>query len=218
MPTAAAIAAADFLVTYTCDVIPNRPSRRRLREFLGPAVVGWRLHGTNSVLRFVKGQGWEAPRTAPEFMSMVGSQFSRIRRFSPIASRSATPHPLVAGLEPFEADDELYLSEYHGENHALLHTHFRGEAPGFVERHWPRDSTPRIGSWCCTCIGMAAARCCIAPSAIAAAATTCGPMMREYPHVERGSWKLPVYHESCAGASAGRLSCPIKGFEHVQRR
>jgi uncharacterized protein len=192
----AAIAAADFLVTYTCDVIPDEAGQKGLRDFLAQGGRWLGLHGTNSVLRFVKGQGWEAPRAAPEFMSMLGSQFIAHPAIQPYRVEiSDAEHPLVAGLEPFDADDELYLSEYQGENHSLLHTHFRGEAPGFVERHWPRDSDAsdrqlvlylhRHGGGevlYCTlghCRGRYDMR----------------PMMREYPHVERGSWKLPVYHE-----------------------
>jgi len=192
----AAIAAADFLITYTCDVMADETQQRGLREFLAKGGRWLALHGTNSVLRFIKGQGWEAPRTAPEFMSMLGSQFMAHPAIEPYRVEiSDADHPLVAGLESFDADDELYLSEYHGENHSLLHTHFRGEAPGFVARHWPREADAsdrqlvlylhRHGGGevlYCTlghCRGRYDMR----------------PMIREYPHVERGSWKLPVYHE-----------------------
>jgi len=37
-------------------------------------------------------------------------------------------HPLVKGVESFEAADELYLSDLHGERHVLLETEFEGEA------------------------------------------------------------------------------------------
>ena len=57
---------------------------------------------------------------------------------------SDASHPLVAGIQPFDADDELYLSEYHGSNHALLHTYFSGEAPGFTAKYWP-GGTPEAG-------------------------------------------------------------------------
>jgi len=38
------------------------------------------------------------------------------------------------------------------------------------------------------------------------------PMIDEYPAVERGSWKLPVYHELLRRGSAGQRHCPIKGY------
>ena len=203
-----AIAAADFLVTYTCNVIPKSTELAALRGFLSAGGRWLALHGTNSVLRFLKGQGWEAPRTEPEFMGMVGSQFLAHPPIKPYRVEvSDVSHPLVAGIEAFEVDDELYLSEYHGTHHALLHTHFRGEAPGFVAGSWPQaataDSTtmsadagsaryrhlvmylhPHDGGEVlyCTlghCRGKYDMR----------------PMIPEYPTVERGSWKLPVYHE-----------------------
>ena len=199
----ASIAAADFLVTYTCDVIPQPKEQEALRTFLSAGKRWLALHGTNSVLKFLKGRGWEAPREAPEFMAMLGSQFLA---HPPIGNYrveiSDAAHPLVVGLEPFDVDDELYLAEYHGTHHALLHTEFRGEAPGFVARHWPGGGSsaggehpgdarqlvmylhPHAGGEVlyCTlghCRGKYDMR----------------PMIEHYPSVERGSWKLPVYHE-----------------------
>ena len=210
-----AIAAADFLITYTCDVIPKPAEQAALREFLSTGRRWLALHGTNSVLRFLKGRGWEAPRSDPDFMGMLGSQFLAHPPLKPYRVEvSDASHPLVAGIEPFEADDELYLCEYHGENRALLHTHFSGEAPGFVARFWPGGASSSDGA------AVAAA----APSGSASGSPsnrqlvlylhrhaggevlycTLGhcrgkydmrPMMAEYPTVERGSWKLPVYHE-----------------------
>lgn len=199
-----AIAAADFLVTYTCDVIPDASQLESLQGFLSTGRRWFALHGTNSVLKFLKGRGWDAPRTTAQFMSMLGSQFLAHPPIAPYwVEVSDAAHPLVAGIDAFEADDELYLSEYHGEHHALLHTHYRGEAPGFVARFWPGggaaapDAEVKAGErqlvmylhphgggqvLYCTlghCRGKYDMR----------------PMMAEYPAVERGSWKLPVYHE-----------------------
>jgi len=190
----AAIAAADFLVTYTCNVIPEDSERRALSGFLGAGRRWLALHGTNSVLRFLKGRGWDAPRSAPEFMAMLGSQFVAHPPIKPYRVEVSDPtHPLVAGIESFEADDELYLCEYHGAHQALLHAHYRGDPPGFVEREWPGAESdrhlvlylhPHGGGEVlyCTlghCRGKYDMR----------------PMIEEYPAVERGSWKLPVYHE-----------------------
>jgi type 1 glutamine amidotransferase len=38
--------------------------------------------------------------------------------------------PLLAGIEPFGVDDELYLIEQNGEIDVLLHTRWGGEAMG----------------------------------------------------------------------------------------
>jgi type 1 glutamine amidotransferase len=192
----AAIAAADFLVTYTCDVIPDETQQQGLREFLSQGGRWLALHGTNSVLRFIKGQGWEAPRSAPEFMSMLGSQFMAHPAIQPYRVDISDPeHPLVVGLQPFDADDELYLSEYHGENHSLLHAHYRGEAPGFVARHWPReagDSDRQLVLYLHRHGGGEVLYCTLGHCR---GRYDMRPMIREYPQIERGSWKLPVYHE-----------------------
>jgi len=191
-----AIAAADFLVTYTCDVIPGDEELDALQTFLAAGRRWFALHGTNSVLRYLKGRGWDAPPQPARFTAMLGSRFLAHPAVEPYRVEvSDSSHPLVAGIEPFEADDELYLCEYHGSQHALLHTHYRGEAPGFVARDWPladqADDRQLVlylrahgdgEVLYCTlghCRGKYDMR----------------PMIDEYPAVERGSWKLPVYYE-----------------------
>jgi hypothetical protein len=201
-----AIAAADFLVTYTCDVIPKPTELAALRDFLSAGGRWLALHGTNSVLRFLKGRGWDAPRTAPEFMNMLGSQFLAHPPIKPYRVEvSDASHPLVAGIEAFEVDDELYLSDYRGKHHALLHTHYRGDAPGFVAGSWPG-----VANAASTALGAESSDGRHLVMYLHAHAggevlyCTLGhcrgkydmrPMMAEYPTVERGSWKLPVYHE-----------------------
>jgi len=210
---AAAIEAADFLISYTCDVIPQEAELAALERFLATGRRWIALHGTNSVLRFLKGRGWEAPRSAPRFMQMLGSQFIAHPPIAPYRVEVSDPsHPLVEGIEPFEADDELYLMEYHGESRALLHTRYRGEAPGFVARHWPGGAESEGGAG--SEGGAASVR---APAAgedrqlvlylhphaggevLYCTLGHCRgrydmrPMIKEYPTIERGSWKLPVY-------------------------
>ncbi len=201
----AAIAASDFLITYTCDVIPAHAEQSALRDFLSTGRRWLALHGTNSVLRFLKGRGWDAPRTAPDFMAMLGSQFVAHPPIAPYKVEvSDSSHPLVAGIEPFEVDDELYLCEYHGTQHALLHTNYRGEAPGFTAQLWPRPVS-ETGSQGTEMPGDRQLVMYLHPYAGGEVLyCTLGhcrgkydmrPMMAEYPTVERGSWKLPVYHE-----------------------
>ena len=50
---------------------------------------------------------------------------------------------LVAGIEPFEATDELYLCEYTGDLVPLLETRFTGSFQGYEENEWP-DDEPRL--------------------------------------------------------------------------
>jgi type 1 glutamine amidotransferase len=167
--------------------------RPALERFL---VAGGRwlaLHGTNSVLRYLKGRGWDAPREAQPFMNLLGSQFIAHPPIAPYRVEvSDEAHPLVAGIEPFETDDELYLCEYFGDTHALLHTRFRGRAPGFVREDWMGGDERRLVMYLhrhgegevlyCT-LGHCRGR------------YDMQPMIEEYPHIERGSWALPVFHE-----------------------
>ncbi len=187
-----AIAGADLLITYTCNVLPDEPQHCALEQFLASGGRWLALHGTNSVLRYLKGHGWEAPREAKPFMQVLGSQFIAHPPIAPYRVEVSDPdHPLVAGIEPFDTDDELYLCEYSGENHALLHTRFDGSAPGFVKDDWS-DAERRLVLYVhrhgagevlyCTlghCRGRYDMR----------------PLLDEYPNIERGSWRLPVFYE-----------------------
>lgn len=183
---------ADFLMTYTCEVIPDEGQQDALAAYLNSGKRWFALHGTNSILHYRKGAGWEAPRTAPRFMDMLGSQFIAHPPIEPYAVRVSDPdHALVAGLDAFDANDELYLCELHGESRVLLEAHFNGEAEGFVQSDW-HDDAPRpvlylhpwgAGEVLYFTLGHARGR------------YDMQPLMDEYPHVERGSWHVPQYTE-----------------------
>ena len=49
-----AICDSDFLITYTCDVIPSESETKRLIEFVASGKKWFALHGTNSILRFLE--------------------------------------------------------------------------------------------------------------------------------------------------------------------
>src|SRR5271168_4658744 len=137
-----AIKAADFLVSYTCDVTPSLTEQEALRAWLEAGGRWYALHGTNSILRFLA-SGVDSPRWAPHFMETLGSQFIAHPPIAPYTVTVADPeHPLVEGVQSFQAQDELYLSEMHGEHHVLLETEFEGEAPGFIEHAWPKAKHP----------------------------------------------------------------------------
>ena len=126
----------DALITYTSDVIPNQRETIELQEFLRSGGRWFALHGTNALLRYEKGAGWVAPREAGEFFSMLGSQFVAHPPIQPFTVKASGDHPLVAGIEPFEADDEIYLCRFFGDMECLMETEFSGEAPGFKENDW----------------------------------------------------------------------------------
>ncbi len=187
------ILASDLLVTYTVDVMPDEASAARLREWVSSGRRWLALHGTNSILKWSRPhRAWEAPRSAPVFMDTIGSQFLAHPPIEPYRVEVTRPdHPLVAGIEAFDADDELYLSELHPPFETLLHTRWTGEVPLFVDRDWHADEPrpvmylKRIGQGEVLYLTLGHAR----------GHYDMQPLMQEYPDVERGSWKTPAFYE-----------------------
>lgn len=186
-----AIRAADFLVTYTCDVVPRLDEQEALRAWVEGGGRWYALHGTNSILRFLADGRVDSPRWAPHFMQTLGSMFIAHPPIEPYRVTVADPdHPLVKGVEPFEATDELYLSELYGERHVLLETEFEGEATGFVEKDWPKAKHPvfylhPVGAGQVLYLTLGHCR----------GHYDMQPMIEFYPVPEKGSWALPVYYD-----------------------
>ena len=187
----AAIAAADFLVSYTCDVIPGLEAQEQLRSFVERGGRWFALHGTNSILRFLKSGEVDSPDWAPHFMETLGSRFIAHPPIAPYRVMVADPkHPLVTGIEPFETTDELYLTKTYGDLQVLLDTEFQGEAVGFVKREWQRARHPvfylhPIGQGGVLYLTLGHCR----------GHYDMRPLMKWYPEIELGAWKLPVYYE-----------------------
>lgn len=186
-----AIREADFVVSYTCDVMPDQAQAAALRGCVEGGTRWLALHGTNSVMEFTAG-GVDCPRSAPDFVALLGSQFLAHPPIAPFRVTVSQPgHPLVVGIEAFDVEDELYLCEYHGELEPLLETRFCGKAPGFVAEQWP-DDAPRLvmytkrsgrGEVLYLTLGHCRGR------------YDMRPIMDEYPKVERGAWESPVFYE-----------------------
>jgi uncharacterized protein len=189
----ASIAAADALVSYTCDVRPDEIQQQALSEFVASGKRWLALHGTNSFIEWGTDGKVSTPRTAPAFMKLLGSQFIAHPPMGEFRVEvSDHEHPLVKGVEPFSVTDELYLSELHGPNHVLLHTHFNGKAQrGFTEREWFSDERRPVlylhghggGEVLYFTLGHCRGR------------FDMQPYMEEYPTVERCSWESPVFYE-----------------------
>jgi type 1 glutamine amidotransferase len=188
-----AIAASRFLVTYTCDVRPSEAEQDALAGFVCEGGRWLALHGTNSALEFTR-EGVASPRCFPTLARVLGSQFVAHPPIQPYRVEVCAPgHPLVAGVEPFETDDELYLSEYHDREQLvpLLDTHYRGEAKGFVESDWSQSDRHLVSY--------------LRPFGKGAVLyNTLGhcrghfdmrPVVDFYPRIERCSWERPQYHE-----------------------
>jgi len=186
-----AIAAADFLVTYTCDVTPSLVEQEALRRYVEGGGRWYALHGTNSILRFLQNGLVDSPRWAPHFMETLGSMFIAHPPITPYRVTVAEPeHPLVKGVQPFEATDELYLSEYYGELEVLLETEFEGEATGFVEAKWAKAKHPvfylhPVGQGSVLYLTLGHCR----------GHYDMQPMIEFYPVPEKGSWALPVFYD-----------------------
>ena len=145
-----AVADADLLVTYTCDVRPSEAEQKVLAEFVSRGGRWFALHGTNAVLDFDGTPPFRTPRSHPVLMETLGSQFLGHPPIAPYTVTPCSDDPLVAGIEPFEAEDELYLCEYHPPLEPLLETRFIGKAPGFASAGFSWSGQASGGSDRCT--------------------------------------------------------------------
>jgi len=185
------IRGSDFLVTYTCNLVPTEDEQRALRDYVAEGGCWLALHGTNSILEFTA-TGVRSPETAPILMQTLGTQFIAHPPIRPFTVHVTDPaSPLVEGIGEFEADDELYLSRLHADLHVLLHARFSGTAEGFVESEWP-DDAPRPVYY---------VRALGAGEVLYLTLGHCRghydmrPVTDFYPRIERGSWTRPEYHE-----------------------
>ena len=100
-------------------------------------------------------------------------------------------HELVAGINEFETDDELYLCRIHGDLHTLLDTQYSGPAAGFVEDDWPEYARRplyyinRVGGGEVLYLNLGHCR----------GHYDMQPMVDFYPKIERGSWERKEYYE-----------------------
>lgn len=187
------IAESRFLVTYTCDLRPSPEEQEALHGFVAGGGRWLALHGTNAVLDFTQ-EGVEAPRSIDRLAFTLGSQFLAHPPIHPYKVEPvALDHPLVAGIDGFETDDELYLLEYHEREklEPLLETTYSGMAAGFERSDW-RDADRHLVMY-------------LRPLGQGAVLyNTLGhcrghydmqPVMDYYPQIERCSWNLPEYYE-----------------------
>ncbi len=192
---AAAVAKGSILVSYTCDVRPSQGAQRTIRDWVEGGGRWVALHGTNAALDLGGPDGVDSPRVFPLWAETLGSQFVAHPPIQPYTVEVTAPdHWLVAGIEPFDTDDELYLSEYadRGALQPLLHTSWQGDAKGFVERDWTTSDAQHLVMY-------------LRPLGDGAVLyNTLGhcrghydmvPVLDYYPRVERCSWDRPAYYE-----------------------
>ena len=188
---ASAISSAHFLISYTCDVIPELREQEQLRSFVELGGRWFALHGTNSILRFLKSGEVDSPDWAPHFMETLGSMFIAHPPIGPYQVTVADPeHPLVMGIESFATTDELYLTKTYGDLHVLLDSEFEGEAVGFTKRNWQRARHPvfylrQMGQGSVLYLTLGHCR----------GHYDMRPLTNWHPEIERGAWRLPVFYE-----------------------
>jgi len=186
-----AIAGADFLVSYTCDVTPSLKAQETIRAFVANGGRYYALHGTNSILRFLENGLVDTPDWAPHFMETLGSAFASHPPIEPMLVEVADgTHPVTQGIEPFETTDELYLSRPRAELHVLLDTEFGGTTPGFVDSEWERGRHPVVylrplgeGAVLYNALGHCRGH------------YDLQPLSAWWPTIDRCSWELDVYYE-----------------------
>ena len=193
-----AICAADFLITYTCDVIPTEAETARLSEYINSGKKWFALHGTNSILRFLEPNAEGMPQVdCPEenipFMEVLGSQFMShppIHEYEVLVTDEE--HPLVKGIPTFKVDDELYLCKFHGDYQTLLHTNWSDPVENFIRDDWIKDTEVQpvmyihpygAGQVLYLTLGHCRGK------------YDMQPLMEEYPVPEDGAWKTEEFYE-----------------------
>jgi type 1 glutamine amidotransferase len=139
-----ALERTDLLVTYTCDVRPTPEQQDALVGFVERGGRWLALHGTHSAIDPPDGSDvYTTPRVLGKVAMLLGGQFLGHPPIAPYTVHVTAPeHPLVAGIQPFEVRDELYVLELHPPLEVLLHARFTGECRGFEEGH-VTDDEPR---------------------------------------------------------------------------
>jgi len=185
------IQASDFLITYTCNLVPSEEEQKGLREYLANGGKWFALHGTNSILEFTA-DGVDAPETAPEFMDLLGGQFMAHPPIQPFTVKTeAQEHELVKGVGEFDTDDEQYLCKMHGEHELLMYSEFTGTCDGWINSDFNNDDKRAVyyikktGDGEVLYLNLGHCR----------GHYDMEPVVDYYPEIERGSWEKPQYYE-----------------------
>jgi uncharacterized protein len=185
------IAACQFLITYTCDVMPTPDETKAIKAFLDKGGRWLALHGTNSILRFVEG-GVDCPEERDDVMALLGTQFKAHPPIGPFRVEvTDRNHALTKGLEDFDVIDELYITKTLAPIKVLMQTRFDGEATGFIEAKYDNAVVPILylrdhgkGAVLYNTLGHCRSHFDVIE------------LMPFWPHPERCGWNYPVYYET----------------------
>ena len=182
---------ADLLITYTCDLVPEPAETEVLSEWLKAGGRWLALHGTNSILHIAENGEVETPDTAPEFMELLGTQFTGHPPIGPYKVMVTDgDHEMTRSLRDFSVVDELYLTRKTADFTTLLHTSFSGTCPDFGNREWDETQVPvlyerAVGKGAVLYLTLGHCR----------SHYDLKPMAPFYPHPERCAWNYPVFYE-----------------------
>ena len=86
-----ALAEADFIVSYTCNVVPSLTAQEALREWVQAGGRWYALHGTNAIIRLMSDGIFETPDWAPCLWIRWVPCSGPTTRLSPIKCPSPIP-------------------------------------------------------------------------------------------------------------------------------
>lgn len=187
----ASLAAADLLVTYTCDLMPDRGQADALAAFLARGGRWFALHGTNAVLDPQADRRVGTPDSAPEVTRLLGTRFAAHPPIAPFkVSVTRGDHAMTRGLRDFRIEDELYLTRRTGDIDVLLHTRFTGRCPEFEDAEWDEAEVPvlyerRVGDGAVLYLTLGHCR----------GHYDLLPLADYWPHPQRCGWNYPMFHE-----------------------
>lgn len=185
------LAAADLLITYTCDLVPTPAETEVLTAFLERGGRWLALHGTNSILRFGADNIVDCPDEAPAFMALLGSRFTAHPPIAPFKVQvTRGDHALTKGLRDFRIEDELFLLRRTNDLDVLLHTSFTGHCPEFRDADWNEAEVPvlyerKVGAGAILYLALGHCR----------GHYDLQPVAPFWPHPQRCSWNYPVFYE-----------------------
>lgn len=188
----ASLAAADLLITYTCDLMPDGAEQvAALEAFLARGGRWLALHGTNATLRFGDDGVVDTPDAVPAFTRMLGTRFAGhppIAPFKVFVTRG--DHEMTRDLRDFRVEDELYLTHRTAEIDVLLHTSFTGRCDEFRDADWDEAQVPvlyerKVGEGRVLYLTLGHCR----------GHYDLQPLSAFWPHPQRCAWNYPVFHE-----------------------
>jgi type 1 glutamine amidotransferase len=140
---------SDLLIAYTCDIRPSVAAQDAMKKWVEAGGRFFALHATNSAFdapaTFGAGD-FQTPNVFPTFVEVLGSQFLShppIEPYPVYITPGKEDDPLVKGIPPFSANDELYLCHFVADVEPLLETRWTGTTQGFATANWLLDE-PRL--------------------------------------------------------------------------